>query len=562
MGRVAAIAVDALEWWFLEQQLQEGGLPNLARLRKRSATWQLETPMPYRSELVWARFLTGREPIDDREWAVSITFDPGSYGIGLNTASTRPPFFAFGPGTKVVSLDLIHATVADGVDGLQVVAWGSHSPQWPRSAQPPGLVDELDRRFGVNPAFGNDFNYGWHDPSFIDALARANEVGGRRRVEISRWLLQEHQPDWDLFLVCLSEFHSLGHQLWHGVDPTHPLHDRVPTSDQAAKEMSRGLAVIDELVGELLQLVGDDTTVVLFALHGFQPGDDLASSVLLPELLQRHHLGRALLHDPDQARWRRSGCPPVVPVPQIAIGSYLADRFADGIKQRARRAAAERLPAGLLRTVRAAMGRSPGAAMAAMAKPVPPEDIPVTAEAIERVRKPPTYEPAYWYRPHWKDMAYFSLPSFADGRVRLNLAGRERDGIVAGDDYRRALDDVERLLLGCRDARTGRPVVADVLRVRADDPFAPDGPEADLLVVWDGAPDALEHAAVGTVGPFPHLRMSHHSVHGFAMAAGPGITPGARGRRPAGDLTPTIIELLGRDAAGVVGRSLLSTASR
>src|SRR3954453_3107673 len=102
-----ALAVDALERWYLDEQLATGRLPNLARLRARSARFELETPVAYRSELVWARFLTGREPrgglggappprggepLDDKDWAVSITFDPVAYGIGLNSATTTPPF--------------------------------------------------------------------------------------------------------------------------------------------------------------------------------------------------------------------------------------------------------------------------------------------------------------------------------------------------------------------------------------------------------------------------------------------------------------------------------------
>jgi hypothetical protein len=91
MGRVATIAVDAGEWWYLERLLTEGRMPNLARLRARSARWDLRSPLAYRSELVWARFLTGREPIDTKDWAVSITFDPDTYDIGLNTASIETP---------------------------------------------------------------------------------------------------------------------------------------------------------------------------------------------------------------------------------------------------------------------------------------------------------------------------------------------------------------------------------------------------------------------------------------------------------------------------------------
>jgi predicted AlkP superfamily phosphohydrolase/phosphomutase len=558
MGRVAAIAVDAGEWWYLERLLAEGRMPNLARLRDRSARWDLRSPLAYRSELVWARFLTGREPIDTKDWAVSITFDPDTYDIGLNTASTERPFFAFGPGTEVVALDLIHSSTAEDVEGAQVVAWGSHSPQWPRASRPVGLLTEIDERFGTNPAFGNDFDYGWHDPAFIDALTEACRVGGDRRVDIARWLLDEH-PDWQLFLTCFAEMHSLGHHLWHGVDDRHPLHGTAPTSELAGRRMDEGLADLDAALGRLLDGFDDDTAVLLFAMHGFQPADDLVSTVLLPELLQRHHLGRraGLLRDPDQAAWRAAGCPPVVPPPDRRIGEVLVDRFADNPRQRVRRALRGALPDAAFERVRRALGGAPLTPLAAMDRPTPPEVRELTPEAIDAVRKPPTYEVAYWYRRHWPRMPWFALPSFADGHIRVNLRGREASGLVAKEDYAATLDEIEAFLGACRDARTGAPILADVLRLREADPMDPEGPDADLLVIFEGAPDAVEHPTVGTVGPFPHLRTAHHSPDGFALLAAPGVAPGDRGSRPSEDLTPTVLRLLGKDVpAGMRGRPL------
>jgi predicted AlkP superfamily phosphohydrolase/phosphomutase len=558
VDRVAVIAIDAAEWWYLERLLDSGDLPNLRRLVDRGRFSPLRSPLPYRSELVWARFLTGQEPIDAKDWAVSVTFDPATYEIGLNTASTAPPFYAFGDGTKVVSLDLIHASTADDVDGVQVIGWGAHSPQWPRSSRPAGLLTEIDERFGTNPAFGNDFDYGWHDPAFIDALEQACEVGGARRAEITRWLLEQH-PDWSLFLTCISEFHGLGHQLWHGVDERHPLHGVVDTTEQARAAMERGTQRVDRDLGALLDAVGDDAHVVVFAMHGFQPADDTASTVLLPELAYRLHLGRpGLLQDPDQQAWRDAGCPPVVPPPHRRIGEVLTDAFADSAKQRLRRATSRVLPGALFDALRRLAGKPVLTPLSAMANPTPPEVREITPEVLDAMRKPPRYEVAYWYRSHWAQMPWFVLPSFADGHIRVNLRGREEHGLVDKEDYEAVLDDIERFLRECRDARTGEPVIEDVLRMRVDDPMDAHGPDADLLVIWRGAPDALEHPSVGVVGPFPHLRTAHHSPDGWAIVAGASVSPGRDEPRPADDVTATILDLLGRTPTRPVrGRSLL-----
>jgi predicted AlkP superfamily phosphohydrolase/phosphomutase len=158
-------------------------------------------------------------------------------------------------------------------------------------------------------------------------------------------------------------------------------------------------------------------------------------------------------------------------------------------------------------------------------------------------------------------MPYFALPTFGDGHVRINLKGREVHGVVDTDDHRRACDDAIAVLQASRNPRTGKSVVADVIRLRDADPLDPDGPDADLLIVFADGPDALEHPDVGVVGPFPHLRSSQHSPNGFALLSGPGVTPGPRESRPAIDLTPTVLSLLGADTSRCRGSSFAQLVS-
>jgi predicted AlkP superfamily phosphohydrolase/phosphomutase len=166
---------------------------------------------------------------------------------------------------------------------------------------------------------------------------------------------------------------------------------------------------------------------------------------------------------------------------------------------------------------------------------------------------------ATWYRDAWPRLPAFVIPGFSDAQIRINLAGRERDGIVARDDYHRACDDVERVLRACRDGATGASIVRAVDRVRADDPFAPDGPPADLIVQLEGA-DAIEHPDLGPVGPVVAARTGGHTANGFAFLAGAGIAPGPRGEFAVCDLSATLVDLLGtRSVAPLEGRQYLST---
>ena len=164
---------------------------------------------------------------------------------------------------------------------------------------------------------------------------------------------------------------------------------------------------------------------------------------------------------------------------------------------------------------------------------------------------------AGWYRDAWPRLPAFVIPGFSDAHIRINLAGRERDGVVALDDYDAACDDVERSLRACRSARTGDPIVADITRMRAGDPCAPDGPGADLVVRLWGT-DAIEHPDAGSIGPAVAMRTGSHTEHGFADISGPGIEPGDRGAFGVCDLSATICALLGRTArVPLDGRSFL-----
>ncbi|MCU1373770.1 MAG: hypothetical protein JWO68_1056 [Actinomycetia bacterium] len=555
MSRVAAIALDSAEWWYVERLMAAGKAPNLARLRARSAEIPLVTEMAYRTEAVWARFLSGREPLEEKDWAASSVFHPDDYTLSKNTVTMATPFFALGPGTKVIAHDLIHSRPVDGVDGTQVVAWGSHSPQYPRSSKPAGLLTEIDARFGINPAFNNEFGYGWYDGPYLEALGQASAVGAERRFETVRWLLDQH-PDWDLLVTCMSEFHTIGHQMWHGVDERHPLHG-TPWSDVAGRCSDAAAIELDASLGRLLDTLPDDATVLVFALHGQQTADDIASTLLMPELFHRLHVGRGkgLMADPDQAAWRRAGMPPMLPGPGEEWGDYIIDRFADDRAARVRRALRQRVSRRTFDAFRRLAGKPMTVPQAAMAHVTPPEVIDPTEADIDRFRGPNDFQAVAWYQRHWAGMPYFALPTFGDGHVRVNLQGRERDGIVEAGDHKRACDDAIEVLRQATNPRTGKPIVGDVLRLRDDDPFDPDGPDADLLIVFQDGPDALEHPAVGTVGPFPHLRASQHSPNGFAFLSGPGVQPGPRPARPAIDMTPTVLSLLGADTSRCRGTS-------
>jgi predicted AlkP superfamily phosphohydrolase/phosphomutase len=523
MPQLAAIGIDAAELSLVQRLMAAGKLPNLRALSERSARFRLESVSAYRSDLAWVRFLTGRSA-ESLGWHGVLDFDPTRYVVEGHGTLVAAPFYALADRRSVV-FDVPGSVIDEAVDGVQVTGWGTHSAQWWRASSPAGLLSEIDARFGTNPAFGNEHDIAWHEPGRIDALAEASRTGSRRRIDALLWLA-ESSPGWDLLLSATSEVHTMCHQLWFGVDEDHPLHGIAPTTQLAGQRVIDTFVDTDDAVGRVVAALGPDVTVVVFALHGMQPADDAAATVLLPEA---------------GMPWHR----------------YLRDRFHDGRADLVRRAG-RLAPPGVYGLARRIAGKPALYDPAELPVSTPPEvDLATAGTWLHRDMD---WSVSSWYRRHWRGMPWFAIPTFDDALIRINLEGRESHGMVPRSGYDRACADITTFVHELVDGRTGRPAVAEVALLRAADPFDARGANADVLVRWNGAPDALLHPALGMVGPVPHARTGGHSSNGFAFIAGPGINPGDRGTHPVADLTATLVALMGAQNEAVEGISLLTAA--
>jgi predicted AlkP superfamily phosphohydrolase/phosphomutase len=166
------------------------------------------------------------------------------------------------------------------------------------------------------------------------------------------------------------------------------------------------------------------------------------------------------------------------------------------------------------------------------------------------------------YQAHWHRMPVFALPSFYDGRLRVNLAGREAKGIVRRADYEKTLDRLEALLNECTDSVTGEPVVKEFERYDGD-PMQLHETQGDFTVIWRAANPGFDHPRLGRIGPLPLRRTGGHTgPSGIAYYANTALATGDHGKVSAFDVTPTVISLLGEQVpASMSGRSLLQEAA-
>ena len=562
MTRVAMVGFDAAELDLVEPMLDEGKLPNLARMREQGVWARLDDSLAYRHGTIFPQFLFDRRAALGADWE-DIGFDGSTYVAYQRNASmygARVPFFNRTADRTTIAFDVPAMCLGHAPRAVEVIGWGASAPRYPRTSRPKGLLREIDATFGPHPAWGDEYEVGWWGRARIEVFVDGLVAGLRRRVEISRWL-QARFADWEMFVTVWSEPHGAGEFLWHALCPDHPLVG-VVEGGWLRGQLERVYVALDEALAEFAAALPPDCALLAFAPYGIEVGSgDAASIALLPELLHRWQFGEALLRSRQLAEWSSAGLPVVVPeadqdwhmaMDRLWVGPPTAPAGTGWAGTRARLRRFVNSPAGTVRSARDQRS-TPGSGV--LGSEIPGESHLRASDIARRPSAPMSWLFTDRYRTYWPTMSAFVLPTARDAVVRVNLRGREARGTVAPADYGAVLRDVEELVSACDNPRTGLPVAAEFVRLRTD-PYDASGPYGDLLIRWNGPVDAFVHPRHGLVGPVPLHRTGAHSPHGFVVVTGPGIGRGDLGTRSVLDLPATALALLGERADGSSGMPL------
>ena len=547
---VIAIGLDAADPQLMEAWMSQGYLPNLNQIRQQGVYRRLHNSIDYQdgttefssTEALWVAMITGCLPHKTGFWDAA-TYNPQNYEVccdpvyGGYDYQEYKPFYALGENYRVAAFDLPVTRVVPNVRGTQITGWGGHHPFYPSESQPVELLSEIETKYGKNPVYQLD-NGVWWDRKYFKWVTESVKHSIETRAQICCDLLQ--QDDWDLFIVGFGEIHTLGHDLYHRSQPDHPLHEYINQIDPAGDPLLEGFQQVDRAVGKIIAQAPENATIVLFSGHGMGANvTDLLSMAVMPEVMYRYNFpGKVALKAGDINR----PAPPTI-TRNIRNG-WAADVWGllyepNPIKRLWRTWTHKKFLRGDKHGL-----QSPHRLMA--------EDSALG------------WMPAMWYQSLWPQMKAFALPAFADGYIRINVQGRECGGIVAPADYDAVCAEIAEMLYLLQDGRTRQPLVKQVVRTRTS-PLDDDAKLADpdLIVVWHEIPtDVVDHPDLGRIGPLTYNRSGSHREHGFLMASGSGITPGA-------DLTPggavdvgaTILDLMGADIPSHFdGKSLLQPA--
>jgi predicted AlkP superfamily phosphohydrolase/phosphomutase len=305
------------------------------------------------------------------------------------------------------------------------------------------------------------------------------------KLSTAQWLLQ--QNPWNLAVVGFCEGHPAGHYLW----PAH-----VDAIDHAREDEIESLlgiySALDQAVGTFLDVLPGDGAV--FVVSGDGVRANRCGWYLLPTVLER--LGYT--------------CPVIRTTTGWKTSPSLIGRVKSLLSGRTRRRIADLLPWWLR------------------------DQLGVRAQAANV---------------DWRKSRAFTLPTDLEGCIRINLKGREPQGIVEpGREYIELCEEIRARLVELTNPADGAPAVQRVWMRNEVFPGERQEQLPDLIVTWNDevAFTTLASPRFGCIeGETADPRPGTHSPYGFLLAGGAGVPHALQGGGRLVDVAPTVMKFLG-----------------
>jgi predicted AlkP superfamily phosphohydrolase/phosphomutase len=475
--RVLVIGLDVGDGRLINDWSEEGLLPVFNALMTGGTQGSLHTTAEMLHVSAWPSLYTGTLP---GKHGVYYTFQPapgqqnvrrfgpGQYG--------QPPIWQIlsDAGKQCIVFDAPYTHPQKNFAGVQIFEWGTWARYWHPMSVPPKLMRQLTGQCGAYPVGFEANQVGLAALDLADLHQRLIRAVGAKAKAV-RWLMT-HSP-WELLWVVFGETHPAAHYFW----PLAQADASRGAVDSTGRLLREIYQTIDRAIGEILEGIGDNVT--LYIISGDGVGPNYAGWHLLPRVLQ--HLGFMSVAASSRAS---------VTTPEAAVPSKrdLLKVFRDLLPSSARQTLSQYLP-------------------------TPWRDSLMSRWTTANV--------------DWSCTRAFCLPTDLEGCIRLNVIGREPQGIVRpGAEYDAVCRELTASLEQLTNPQTGCPAVRQVIRTAAVLPGERGDYLPDLIVLWSEEAEirAVHAPALGLVeGPSPDARSGTHRPPGFVIARGPSIQAGS-----------------------------------
>ena len=271
-SRVLAIGIDAAEATLVKQLIEQKEMPALASLLDHGQWLRVESPAHIGSGAVWPTFMTGEAPT--------------SHGV-YSEWSWRPETMSLsryhGRHLKAFLEPLARQNIAIGIfdvpfalpvglsAGFEVCEWWAHDTTGAGLQAGPAEILSFVEQSPAHPLSANRFVDTTPDSkSDLKDLTAACVEGVRLRGILAQNLIRETTPQ--LSLLVFPEIHHASHQMWHTVDAEHKIYERQGLNSSSAEPLLKEVyRAVDQQLAGLIDLVGSEAKIFVFALHGMRP---------------------------------------------------------------------------------------------------------------------------------------------------------------------------------------------------------------------------------------------------------------------------------------------------
>ncbi|HJO14553.1 MAG TPA: alkaline phosphatase family protein [Candidatus Pacearchaeota archaeon] len=241
-------------------------LPNIKKLMDNGTYAKLNSTVPPLSVTAWNSILTGKSPVNTGlfEYVQRKNFESYDFNVitSLNLKEKQIWRVASDQGKKSIVCYALLTWPTKKFDGWMI----SDSLLGPskdnlKSVYPPELQEELEREIGeVPPLDVADFR-NFDKQQTIDEVYKLTS----KHVEAMKYLIKN--KDWDFFFGLLPLSDRMNHTFWKYIDPGHREYDPESEFKDTLKDFYK---FVDGKLGELLELLDEDTKTIVLSDHGIQ----------------------------------------------------------------------------------------------------------------------------------------------------------------------------------------------------------------------------------------------------------------------------------------------------
>ncbi len=263
--RVLVVGLDGATFDLILPWIKTGKLPCLHDMMENGAHGELTSTIPVLTPPAWSSFMTGQNP--GKHGIISF-FARENNGYNVEVAnstyrSTREIWTILGESGKKVGVVNVPLTYPPKkVNGVMIT--GMMTPPESDNFTYPGFLKEEVKKVVGEGALNPSFTYLEREEVFLNDLFESTD----RLAKISSHLIKKYKLD--LFMVVFNGTDYIQHRFWGYIDPSHPKY-RADKFEKYQKIFLSYYQRLDEIIGELSRLAGEDATVIVMSDHGAGP---------------------------------------------------------------------------------------------------------------------------------------------------------------------------------------------------------------------------------------------------------------------------------------------------